>query len=142
MLFRSINAPPLRGILPDGGAAVADAYLDGRPADDAVDIPAKFPGFSRDQSRAHMHPPPGGCTEILATRDLHLARQFDDHGVVGTIRRVPNDYPIRGSHWVRIEATVRPEFFRHGDNNTIACAVTLFEGQGDTKLYRLIGGEA
>ena len=52
----------------------------------------------------------------------------------------PNGDPIRGSHWDRIEATVRPELTRDGDNNAIACAVTLEEGQGDSELHRLVGG--
>ena len=87
-----------------------------------------------------MHPPPGGCTEVLATRDLHLARQFDDHGVVGTIRRVPNDYPIRGFHRDGRKIRVRAEFARHSDDRRVARAVTLFEGQGDGELHRLVGG--
>lgn len=89
-----------------------------------------------------MHPPPGGCIEIFPTRDFHLVGKHDLHGAVGVVCCDPNGDPIRGSHWDRIEATVRPELTRDGDNNAIACAVTLEEGQGDSELHCLVGGEA
>ena len=77
--------------------------------------------------------------KIPATRDFHLAGQLDDHGMVGTICRVPNDYPIRGCHrdWRMI--TVRPKFTWDDDGRLVSTAVTLFEGQGDGEFHCLVG---
>ena len=78
-----------------------------------------------------MHPPPGGCTEVLATRDFHLARQLNGNHVVGRVGGVPDGDSGRGRHRDGREIRVCAEFFRHGDSDTISSTVTLEEGQGD-----------
>ena len=137
-----VHGPPLRGVISDDGAAVAGAHLDRLSTDDSVDIPAKFPGFSRDQAGFHMHGPPRRSVEVLAPRNLDLFGQRDGHCAGGTvIRGVSDDHSGRSRHRDGTVVTVRAEFFRHGDDDRVSRTMTLFEGQSNRKPHRLVGGE-
>ena len=142
MLCVPVNGPPLRGVISDDGAAVAGAHLDRLSTDDSVDIPAKFPGFSRDQAGFHMHGPPRRSVEVLAPRNLDLFGQRDGHCAGGTvIRGVSDDHSGRSRHRDGAIITVCPELTRDRDDDRVSRAMTLFEGQSNRKSHRLIGGE-
>lgn len=142
VLLRVIYRTPFRGLCADGGAAVADTYLDGRPADDPVDIPNQFPGFPGNKDGAHVHEPPRVCVEALTLRNLDLVGQRNGHLVGGTIiRGVSDDNSGRSRHRDGAIITVCPELTRDSNVDMVPRTMTLLEGQSNRKSHRLVGGE-
>lgn len=140
-LLSSVNAPPLGGIWSGLTASVTGAHLDRLSTDDSVDSPAKFPGFSRDQAGFHVDFPPRFSVVVLTSRDLDLVGQCDGHCMVVTIvYGMTNSDPIRGRHWDGVVVAVRSKLVWNRDDHLVSAAVTLFEGQGDGELHRLVGG--
>lgn len=86
-----------------------------------------------------MHPPPRRSVDVLPTRYFDLVGQSDDHGVVIRVGSVSDDNTRRCCHRDWRVVAVRSKLAWYGDDHLVSGTVTLFEGQGDGELNRLIG---